>query len=288
MIVATFIDFDEKTIPDQITVPGTLAALALAALLPATRLPVNANIALPFGQQLAPAKLGHLLLSSSHDFPAWLSGNDGLLLGLAYFLFWVFAIMPFVWRTRRGIGEALRLLMASFCRPRSRPYLLLAAVGCVLVGLVWRFGNWPELMSALAGMVFGGALIWAVRIVGTHALRVEAMGYGDVLLMFMIGAFLGWQPVLVIFFLAPFAALAIGVAQLVITRRTDIAFGPYLCLGTLVLIVGWEPLWNGWAVRIFAQFGVNVLLFLAVGLALMGVMLLVWRKIKERFLYGKE
>jgi prepilin signal peptidase PulO-like enzyme (type II secretory pathway) len=289
MIVATFIDFDEQTIPDQITVPGTLAALALAALLPNTRLPVSDVVVQRFGPAPRAVGLEPLLLSSPAAWPAWLDGNDGLLVGLACFVFWVFAIMPFVWTTRRGLGEALRLLLASIVRRRSRPYLVMAAVGCVLIALVWRLGHWHELLSALAGMVFGGALIWAVRIVGTRALRVEAMGYGDVLLMFMIGAFLGWQSVLLIFFIAPFAALAIGLAQLILTRRADIAFGPYLCLATLLLIVGWSPLWNGRLAPVFQQFGGGqIILFLAVGLILMGGMLMVWRLIKERFLLPPE
>lgn len=287
MTVATFIDFDEKTIPDFVTVPGTLFALLLAALVPDSRLPVNAAVAPIFGAP-PPPQLDGLLLSSPHPWPAPLDTIDGLLCGVACFLFWVFAIMPFVWNTRRGIGRALSLLTASFVRRRSRPYLVLAAVGCLLIGLSWRLGNWPELLSALVGMAFGGALIWGVRIVGTHALRVEAMGYGDVLLMFMIGAFLGWQPVLLVFFLAPFAALFIGLAQLVITRRTDIAFGPYLCFGALVLIVAWSRLWNGWAVRIFQQFGGHLLTFLLGGLVLMGLMLFAWRIVKEQFFAPPE
>ena len=40
MLVATFIDFDEKTIPDEITIPGTLLGLLFAALWPDSHLPV--------------------------------------------------------------------------------------------------------------------------------------------------------------------------------------------------------------------------------------------------------
>ena len=47
--------------------------------------------------------------------------------------------------------------------------------------------------------------MWAVRLIGTAALRREAMGFGDVTLMMMIGTFLGWQACSDLFFLAPFA-----------------------------------------------------------------------------------
>ncbi len=52
MCVATFIDFDERTIPDAITIPGTLLALAMAALFPNSRMPeVSSNLA---GQVMEP------------------------------------------------------------------------------------------------------------------------------------------------------------------------------------------------------------------------------------------
>ena len=65
------------------------------------------------------------------------------------------------------------------------------------------------------------------------------MGFGDVTLMAMIGAFLGWQPCLIIFFLAPFAGLVIGVLRLILFRDREIPYGPFLCLATLVVIVAW-------------------------------------------------
>ena len=42
----------------------------------------------------------------------------------------------------------------------------------------------------------------------------------------------------------PFAALLIGLIQLIAVRRTDIAFGPYLALASVVLVVAWKPIWE--------------------------------------------
>ena len=64
---------------------------------------------------------------------------------------------------------------------------------------------WAGLLTALVGLVGSGGIVWAVRLIGTAALRREAMGFGDVTLMMMIGTFLGWQACLIAFFLAPFA-----------------------------------------------------------------------------------
>ncbi len=86
---------------------------------------------------------------------------------------------------------------------------LIGLVGFAAIAGVWYRGgeSWLGLLTALVGMVGGGAMVWAVRIVGSAALRKEAMGFGDVTLMMMIGAFLGWQPTIFIFFIAPFAGL---------------------------------------------------------------------------------
>ena len=59
----------------------------------------------------------------------------------------------------------------------------------------------PDLLTALIGLVGSGGIVWAVRLIGTAALRREAMGFGDVTLMMMVGTFLGWQACLIAFFL---------------------------------------------------------------------------------------
>ena len=86
--------------------------------------------------------------------------------------------------------------------------------------------------------------MWLVRIIGTAALRREAMGFGDVTLMAMIGAYLGWQPCLVVFFLAPLAGLIVGVLRLILCRDREIPYGPFLCLAAMFLIVRWQSIWD--------------------------------------------
>jgi leader peptidase (prepilin peptidase) / N-methyltransferase len=71
MLVATFIDFDEKTIPDAITIPGTLAGLILAVVWPNSHLPVARTINASIGVKgYAP-----LLVTSSDEWPAWLDSH---------------------------------------------------------------------------------------------------------------------------------------------------------------------------------------------------------------------
>jgi leader peptidase (prepilin peptidase) / N-methyltransferase len=115
------------------------------------------------------------------------------------------------------------------------------------------------LIIGVQGLLIGGALVWVVRIVFGALLRREAMGFGDVMLLAMIGAFLGWQAAVLAFFLGAFYALAhaLGKAVRSITKWLrgvklkgsdhEIPFGPYLSMAALTLMLGWPWIWWGWA-----------------------------------------
>ena len=281
MVVATFIDFDEKTIPDAITVPGTLAGLVLMALWPAAAPPVVE----PAGPGMI--RVGHLLLTSPLGWPPWLDGLGGLALGTACFAAWCLAIWPKTVTRRRGLIKAIQYMLASMVRYPTWPLIALVLVsGCAGIALVWTSGapRWPSLLSALVGMAFGGGLIWVVRIVGGGALGKEAMGFGDVTLMAMIGTYVGWQAALMIFFLAPFVAVFVCLTQWLITRRRDIAFGPYLCGAALIMILGWSPIWENHAKEVF-RLGWLIPQLLFFCLILLAGMLRLWR-ITESALLG--
>ncbi|MHC4179140.1 MAG: prepilin peptidase [Planctomycetota bacterium] len=107
-----------------------------------------------------------------------------------------------------------------------------------------------------------------IRIIGAAVLKKEAMGFGDVTLMAMIGAFLGWQTGLIIFFMAPFLALGVGIFRVIALRVGALPYGPYLCLGTVVAIVYWAAIWDAtW--EYFGVFGLLLPLFILGCLALM-------------------
>ncbi len=103
-------------------------------------------------------------------------------------------------------------------------------------------------VSAL-GFVVGGGIVWAVRIVGGLILRREAMGFGDVILMAMIGSFIGWQPVVVAFFLAPVIALIIFIVMSATNLFSKqeftwaMPYGPYLSIATLLVLFCWRYFW---------------------------------------------
>ncbi len=90
---------------------------------------------------------------------------------------------------------------------------------------------------ALWGIIVGGGVIWAIRIVGTWVFKQEAMGFGDVKLMAFLGGFIGWQEALLCIFLAAFIGSVVGVSLKYsgrIGKYGHIPFGPYLALGAYI------------------------------------------------------
>lgn len=276
MTIATFIDFDEKTIPDFVTIPGTLFALALVWCFP--------NALLPIGIPPEP-----LLLVQTSVWPAWLDGpsSRGLLIALACWIGWCMALLPITVYWRRGVGFGLKILLGSiFHRSRrwiSTGLIAICVVGIAAICLAWQSNglSWRALLSSLVGLAAAGGLVWSIRIVAGQVLGVEAMGFGDVTLMFMIGAFFGWQASMICFFLAPFTSVGIAGAQWLLTGESKIAFGPFLCAGATLVILGWKDIWQAWG-RLFQ--GPEAMLLigtLAVCIVLMGVMLAVIQVIKR-------
>lgn len=139
--------------------------------------------------------------------------------------------------------------------------------------------HWHGLSVSLAGLVVGGGVVWLVRVVGFWILRQEAMGFGDVVLMAMIGSFIGWQPVLLVFFLAPVCALVAVAASLLFLREREIPYGPYISLATLVLLLAFRHIWPV-AERIFAM-GVLLIPLAALMIALLALSLAVTQLLKR-------
>jgi leader peptidase (prepilin peptidase)/N-methyltransferase len=280
MAVATFIDFDEKMIPDEITIPGTLIGLILAVAWPFSFTldgpPLN-----PVGPPM-PTQLQTLLFAN--PWPDWLDGPRGLALGVGIYVLWCFALVPYLCTLRRGWVKGFQFAVASFFRsPAWKGLTILAVVGSVVIAVLWMSVDaerWRVLLSALVGVAGGGGLIWTVRIIGQVALGKEAMGFGDVTLMSMIGAFVGWQACGLIFFMAPLAAIAFALGQTLLSGRRDIPYGPYLCIATLACILFWKNVWWGFAKPIFDLAWLLIAL-LAVLMVLMMGMLMLWRLIES-------
>ena len=100
-------------------------------------------------------------------------------------------------------------------------------------------------INSLLGILVGGGIIYLTGKIFDFVYfkllkkppiqgETESMGGGDVKLLAMIGAFMGWQRALLTFFLAPFLAIVIGIINLVTKKDHTIPYGPFLSLGALV------------------------------------------------------
>jgi leader peptidase (prepilin peptidase)/N-methyltransferase len=102
----------------------------------------------------------------------------------------------------------------------------------------WQLGLATGLAGALAGLL----TLRGVRFLFGLGRGKEGLGIGDADVMMMAGAFIGWQPILVAFFVGVFAALFVGVAQLLRKGDHPLAFSPALAVGVLATLLAWPYL----------------------------------------------
>ncbi|MFO1064238.1 MAG: prepilin peptidase [Pirellulales bacterium] len=200
MMAATFIDFDEQTIPDEITVFGTLFGLVastfFAALFPWWLL-ASAN---------QKPQIVELDAFAPAFRPDWMSGEAGLGVAVTVLTVWALGLWGPIRYFDRRIRNVPKFIAAKLVRDRFlRIVACIWFVATAFVCAVWwlQLNRWGYLYASLMGLACGGGITWALRIIARWTLGVEALGFGDVTLMAMIGTFIGWQPSLLVFFVAP-------------------------------------------------------------------------------------
>ncbi len=121
---------------------------------------------------------------------------------------------------------------------------LVAALGPEIPEWIKQHPHWHGLVWSLAGAVAGAGVTWFARLISSVVIGQEAMGLGDVTLMAMIGSFLGWQPVLFVFLLAPFCGIMVGLVVKSILNRPYVPYGPYLSVAALLVMFFWKWIWQ--------------------------------------------
>ncbi|MBK7704796.1 MAG: prepilin peptidase [Acidobacteria bacterium] len=98
-----------------------------------------------------------------------------------------------------------------------------------------------SLAGAFLGMLVGGGFLWSIGWLWEKLRGVEAMGFGDVKMMFAVGALLGWRLTFLTLFVGAFAGAVIGVALIAKDRdkdmQTQIPFGIFLGIGAFVSLL---------------------------------------------------
>ena len=107
----------------------------------------------------------------------------------------------------------------------------------IVVGLVACLFLEPGWRSALIGVAAGGGVLWVVGEAYFRLRGEEGMGFGDVKMLAMIGAFLGWQLMLVTLLTASLTGSIIGGAMIAVDRgnmKYALPLGSFLAVGAIV------------------------------------------------------
>jgi leader peptidase (prepilin peptidase)/N-methyltransferase len=119
----------------------------------------------------------------------------------------------------------------------------------ILVGFASSFFiPWLTWSDSIFGILLGGGSLLAVAWIYEKLAGREGMGGGDIKLLAMFGAFLGWQAVFPIIFLASLAGTLVGVPLMLVQKgdtRLAIPFGPFLALAAIVYLF-WGKMLIGW------------------------------------------
>lgn len=89
-------------------------------------------------------------------------------------------------------------------------------------------------------MLFGGGLILIIRVLGGWAYKKEVMGMGDVYLVALIGAFVGFPVIIPTIFIAAVIGSICGIIYLSTTKKSrdnPIPFGPFLSMGGAIVVI---------------------------------------------------
>ena len=255
LLVASVIDQETYSIPDEISLPG--AAIGLAFGLVNARSGAAGTVGLPvFAEALRGMLLGAGLLIAIDLYGSWVIrrfrerafpeaplGYQQIALALlagAWLGVW--------WGVGVGVLSAAANLLA---RRTVRVPEWLTLGGTLLSLVLTSTGVGPGLilmvqgaLAAAGGMALLCGLYWWLSPLITKVPEddsddydASAMGFGDVKLAALIGAFLGWEKLIVAVVFAVLAGAVLGVLQLLIFKENRLKFGPYLAIGAVLALL---------------------------------------------------
>lgn len=145
-------------------------------------------------------------------------------------------------------GFVLALITVSFIdfETQEIPDIITLPGIVIGIGMVTFFnilgdeGRLGAFFDSLLGVLAGGGVMFLMGFFGEMIFRKEALGGGDVKLMAMAGAFLGWKLVILAFFLAPFFGAGVGIFMKIKFKSEVIPYGPYLAMASIISL-----LWGG-------------------------------------------
>jgi leader peptidase (prepilin peptidase)/N-methyltransferase len=115
----------------------------------------------------------------------------------------------------------------------------------IVAGLLLSEVAGPGWQASIIGIVAGGGSLWAIAEIYYRVRKEEGLGMGDVKMLAMIGAFLGWKLVMLTLILASFSGTIVGVGVLIARKESlkyALPFGTFLAIGAMVSAAVGDPL----------------------------------------------
>ncbi|MBA2485784.1 MAG: prepilin peptidase [Nitrospira sp.] len=118
----------------------------------------------------------------------------------------------------------------------------------IVVGLLCAAFILPiGIVDSVLGVLVAGGILWFLAWISPYVFGKEGMGGGDIKLMAMVGAFIGWQPALLAIMIGSLLGSVVGgglIASRVMRREQYIPFGPFLAVGSFIALLFHQPLFE--------------------------------------------
>jgi leader peptidase (prepilin peptidase) / N-methyltransferase len=145
---------------------------------------------------------------------------------------WWYYDDPWLLASRLVFGCALIVLFAIDLEHQLLPNVI--TLPGIVVGFGFSLMTEPGWVASLIGVLAGGGVLFAVAEAYYRIRHEEGLGMGDVKMLAMVGAFLGWKLTLVTLMMASLCGSLVGVAMIVSRRgglKYALPFGTFLALG---------------------------------------------------------
>ena len=148
---------------------------------------------------------------------------------------WYYGPQP-LFVSRLIFGCALIVLFAIDLEHQLLPNVI--TLTGIVIGFLLSFAtDQPGWRSSLIGIVAGGGVLFLIAEVYYRVRHEEGLGMGDVKMLAMMGAFLGWPLAILSLMIASVAGTIVGIALIVTGRGTmkyALPFGTFLAVGAAV------------------------------------------------------
>jgi len=152
--------------------------------------------------------------------------------------FWKFGLS---WQFLSSLILLSALIVVTFIDLGHQIIPDLISIPGILLGLIFSFlipgFNW---LNSLIGVLLGGLFFCLLAWGGQLLFKKESLGGGDIKLAAMLGAFLGWQKLILVFFLSSFSGALVGIILILAVKdfrsKRIIPFGPFLALASAVVL----------------------------------------------------